>query len=101
MTLDQLIPALIQLPFLGIFVWFALRMLTDFRVDSSTRDETWRCFLAEERLRSERALDRGLLEVKHLADMLERLCKASDDHDARSDERHASILQKLTKALKE
>jgi hypothetical protein len=95
MTLEQLIPALIQLPFLGIFVWFALRMLSDFRVDSTNRDEMWRIFLAEERQRSERALDRGLAEVRHLSEALERLAKASDDHDARSDERHALILRKL------
>ncbi len=95
MTLEQLVPALIQLPFLGIFVWFALRMLGDFRADSATRDDTWRIFLAEERQRSERALDRGLMEVKHLSEALERLAKASDDHDARSDERHAQILKKL------
>lgn len=97
MTIEQLVPALIQLPFLGIFVWFALRMLGDFRVDSATRDETWRIFLSEERQRSERALDRGLSEIKRLAEALERLAKAADDHDARSDERHAIVMKKLNK----
>ena len=102
MSFDQIAPALIQLPFLGIFVWFSLRMLTDFRQDSTKRDEVWREFLTQERAQRMSAMQLGLDEVKHLAggiarvaDAVAELAKGISSHDAKAGERHSSLLREL------
>ena len=102
MTFESMIPALIQLPFLGIFVWFAVKLLGDFRADSGNRDEVWRDFLEQERSQRMDAMKLGLDEVKHLANGISRVAEAVGElaqgisaHDAKANEQHLSVLREL------
>ena len=104
MTLDQLMPALIQLPFLGIFVWFAIKLMSDFRKDATVRDDNWRGFLDDERKQRMDAMNMGLQEVKHLANgMAElangvgKLAEGVAAHDAKATERASHLLREIEK----
>ena len=42
------ISLLIQVPILGAFIWFTLRLSSDFRADTKTRDVQWQAFIAQQ-----------------------------------------------------
>jgi hypothetical protein len=45
---SDLISLLIQIPLVGIFVWFALRLSADYRTDTARRDEQWQRFIEQQ-----------------------------------------------------
>lgn len=61
---EIIIPALIQIPFIAAFIWFAIRMSTDYREDAKERDRHWMEFLTLERAQRKEAMDQGMTEVK-------------------------------------
>ena len=42
------ISLLIQIPLVGIFVWFTLRLSADYRNDTTRRDEQWQRFIEQQ-----------------------------------------------------
>jgi len=46
--MPEYIPLLIQIPLVGIFVWFTLRLSADYRADASRRDEQWQKFIEQQ-----------------------------------------------------
>lgn len=71
-----LVSALIQLPFLAAFIWFAVKLTSDFRKDANDRDKVWIDFLAIERAQRKHAMDTGMAEVKELAAGMTKLANA-------------------------
>ncbi len=53
---DSYISLLIQIPLVGIFVWFSLRLISIFMASLEKRDEQWRVFLEEQRQSSQDAI---------------------------------------------
>lgn len=48
-TLPDYISLLVQIPLVGIFVWFALRLVNSFQASLENRDAQWQAFLEEQR----------------------------------------------------
>lgn len=48
MTQVEAIALLAQIPLVGIFVWFTLRMSADFRSDAKARDTEWQAFISQQ-----------------------------------------------------
>ncbi len=53
---ENYISLLAQIPLVGIFVWFSLRLITVFMASLEKRDEQWRVFLEQQRLTSQDAM---------------------------------------------
>lgn len=45
---DQVISLLIQIPLVGAFMWFALRLSADYRADTDKRDKQWQAFIEQQ-----------------------------------------------------
>ena len=45
---SEYINLLIQIPLVGIFVWFALRLSADYRADAEKRDKQWQTFIDQQ-----------------------------------------------------
>lgn len=73
--MDQLYPALIQIPFIGAFIWFAIRMSNDYREDAKARDKHWMEFLAVERDQRKEIMGQGLIRISEVTD---GMCKLTD-----------------------
>jgi hypothetical protein len=43
----EVINLLIQVPLIGVFIYFALRMSQDYRIDTAKRDAQWQAFMDE------------------------------------------------------
>lgn len=61
MTQPEALSLLIQIPLLGAFIWFTLRLSADFRSDAKERDKQWQIFMDQQNV-----LWRGF--VKELVD---------------------------------
>ncbi len=61
-----LVSFLSQLPVVGIFVWFCLRLIKDARTERTDRDAKWRAFFKEERDRRTQNMDKGLTKLEAL-----------------------------------
>ena len=48
MTQPEALSLLIQIPLLGAFIWFTLRLSADFRADAKIRDTQWQDFIRQE-----------------------------------------------------
>lgn len=48
-NVDAYIGLLIQIPLVGIFVWFSLKLIDMFLKSIDTRDAQWRSFIEQER----------------------------------------------------
>jgi hypothetical protein len=68
---NEYISLLIQIPLVGIFVWFSLRLITIFLDSLEKRDIQWKAFLEEQRKASQDAMahmaGRFADEIKTLA----------------------------------
>jgi hypothetical protein len=53
---DTYISLLIQVPLVGIFVWFSLRLISVFLASLEKRDAQWQAFLEEQRKASHEAI---------------------------------------------
>jgi hypothetical protein len=50
MTQPEVLSLLIQVPILGAFIWFTLRLSSDFRADAKIRDTQWQDFIKQENI---------------------------------------------------
>ena len=66
-ALNSYIGLLIQVPLVGMFIWFTLRQNKDFLTAMERRDEQWREFLNNHTESTNQAIGRIAEEVKHLA----------------------------------
>lgn len=48
MLSQEIVQLLIQVPLLGVFVWFTLKLSGDFRADTAKRDEQWQKFIEQQ-----------------------------------------------------
>ena len=48
-TLEGWIGLLVQIPLVGIFVWFSLQLISYFLKSIDTRDQAWREFMNQQR----------------------------------------------------
>lgn len=91
---SNLISLLVQIPLVGIFVWFTLRMSSDYRADTNRRDdqwqkfieqqnEVWRNFIRELVERSSEAEDMTSQRLAELAQIIRQLLDKFESHDAR------------------
>lgn len=67
MTAD-IIPLLVQVPLLGVFVWFTLRLSADYRADAARRDGQWQIFIDQQN-----SLWRGFIK-----DLNDQNCTSND-----------------------
>lgn len=72
---SQYISLLIQIPLVGIFVWFSLRLVDVFLRDLEARDRQWREFIQQERIASHAAIahmaERFANEIRNLSSQIE------------------------------
>jgi len=91
----NLISLLVQIPLVGIFVWFTLRMSADYRADTNRRDdqwqkfieqqnELWRNFIRELVERSSEAEDMTSQRLAELALVIRQLLDKLESHDAKT-----------------
>jgi len=67
MTQVEVITLLAQIPLVGIFVWFTLRLSADFRSDAKARDAEWQSFITQQN-ELWRGFVRDLVEKSAIAD---------------------------------
>jgi len=67
---------LAQIPLVGIFVWFTLKIISIFMTELKMRDEQWRAFLEEQRSAT-------ISELKCLTAEMVRMNTILSAHDAR------------------
>lgn len=72
---------LIQIPLVGIFVWFVLTMLERQGKEQQNRDEQWRTFLMEQREANNSALARLAEEIKSIAQEVAQMRQALSNHE--------------------
>jgi len=60
------ISLLVQVPLVGMFIWFTLRQSKDFLSAMEKRDEQWRIFLKDHTEATNMAIGRIAEEVKNL-----------------------------------
>ncbi len=91
----DLISLLIQIPLVGIFVWFTLRLSADYRADTAKRDEQWQKFIEQQNElwrnfirelveRSSEAEDLTSQRLAELALVIRQLLDKFESHDAKS-----------------
>ena len=83
---DTVINLLIQLPLVGIFVFFILEWSRRNDHAVSRRDEEWRDFLKEERAHRAEAISRLAEEIKSVAQQVNQMSGLLSAHDAASRE---------------
>jgi len=75
MTTDY-IGLLIQIPLVGIFVWFSLKLIDSFLKAIDARDLQWRAFIEQERIADRQAIahmaERFANEIRNLADEISK-----------------------------
>jgi hypothetical protein len=55
-NIEAYIGLLIQIPLVGIFVWFSLQLITIFLKSLDARDVQWRSFMEQERKANQEAI---------------------------------------------
>lgn len=68
MTEQQLVPLIVQVPLVGAFIFFALRLSADYRADADRRDKQWQAFIEQQNV-----LWRGFIK-----DLNEQNCTSND-----------------------
>lgn len=76
---DYAVNLLIQVPLVGMFIFYALRTSNDNRADSAKRDEQWRAFL-EQQAKSNAAFveQQNILWRGFIKDMNDMSCASGD-----------------------
>lgn len=64
----EYINLLVQVPLIGIFVWFSLRLSADYRADSERRDKQWQSFIEQQ----------NQLWRSFIKDLTDQSCTAND-----------------------
>jgi len=81
---------LMQIPLVGIFVWFILERDKRMDVQQISREEQWREFIKEQREQNNAAIGRLAEEIKCTSIEVSRLNGMLSAHDAASRERMLS-----------
>lgn len=91
---EYLVNLLVQIPLVGVFIWFILER--DKRSDAalSERDKQWREFLAEQREQNNNAISRLAEEIKGISSQVSSLNGIISAHDAASRERISGLARK-------
>lgn len=91
---EYLVNLIVQIPLVGVFIWFILEK--DKRSDeaSKNRDEQWRNFLVEQREQNNAAIARLAEEIKVIATQVSVLNSVLSAHDAASRERISKLTRK-------
>ncbi len=55
-SVEPYIGLLIQVPLVGVFIWFALRLVSIFMASLDKRDESWQAFLEQQRKQNNEAI---------------------------------------------
>jgi hypothetical protein len=73
----NMVPLLIQIPLVGIFVWFSLRLVDVFLKNIDTRDAQWKLFIEQERKANHDAIahmaERFSDEIRNLANEIAQI----------------------------
>lgn len=72
---------LVQVPLVGIFVWFVLTMMDRQAKEQQSRDEQWRNFLREQREANNSALARLAEEIKSIAQEVAQMRQVISNHE--------------------
>jgi hypothetical protein len=97
--MHEVIPVLLQLPFVAAFIWFALRMSNEYREDSNTRDKHWMEFLTLERQRQEKSLKMLGDHVLRLDEAMKQFTEKMSVHDAGALERFKCLQKRFEDTL--
>lgn len=77
MTPDNYIGLLIQIPLVGIFVWFSLNLINTFLKSIDERDKQWRVWMEQERRANNEAIAHMgaslTAEVRNLAQRIDNI----------------------------
>lgn len=68
MQVTDIVSLLTQIPLVGLFIWFTLRLSGDYRADAEKRDKQWQTFIEQQN-----ELWRGFIR-----DLVERSSSADD-----------------------
>lgn len=90
-AMEQYIGLLVQVPLVGIFIWFTLRIVDRFMASLDKRDTQWQAFLEEQRKLSSESIASMAArfgdEIKEVSREVASLRGVLLAHDARSQER--------------
>ena len=81
--MESWISLLIQVPLVGIFVWFTLQITRNFQASQEKRDQEWREFLVEQRQANNLVLARLAEEIKTITHELAGMKEIIVVHDQR------------------
>ncbi len=81
--LDPVISLLIQVPLVGVFIWFALQLTKNAQTSQDKRDAEWRQFLIEERKARSDSTGRLAEEIKEATKLLGQMQALMISHDTR------------------
>ena len=88
---ESYIGLLIQVPLVGIFIWFTLKIVDRFMASLDKRDLQWQEFLSQQRKETSEAMTALAArlgdEIKAIASEVARFNGVLSAHDARSQER--------------
>ena len=82
MEYQPLIQFALQLPIVGVFMWFTLEMMKREQVERAKRDDDWRKFLSEQREATNTGLARLAEEIKENGKLVTTTNALLINHDA-------------------
>jgi hypothetical protein len=80
---DYIVNLLVQVPLVGIFIWYNLQQQKIFQESQMARDKEWREFLSEQRISFSAGLSRIAEEVKNSSTKLSEVGTLMVLHDQR------------------
>ena len=93
--METYIGLLIQVPLVGVFIWFALRLVDIFLKSLEQRDGQWQSFLREQREANNMAMGRLAEELKSITLNITRVEVMLQSHDLITREAVASMKAKV------
>ena len=91
---EQYVGLLVQVPLVGIFIWFTLRIVDRFMASLDKRDTQWQSFLEEQRKLTNESISNMAArfgdDIKEVSKEVASLRGVLLTHDARSQERQRS-----------
>lgn len=95
---SNLVSLLIQIPLVGAFMWFSLRLSSDYRADINKRDTQWQAFIKEQNELHEKRSDQQNEIWRHfIQELVERSSESEDMTSQRLTELAGIIKQLLDK----
>ena len=89
--METYIGLLIQVPLVGVFIWFTLKIVDRFMASLDARDKQWQDFLAQQRKETNEAMTslatRLGEEIKLVTNEVSKFNGILSAHDARQQER--------------